>query len=157
MLSRRDWFRLSLASAASVLVSRRGFSQTAVPRKLTVYKSPTCGCCASWVTHMQSAGFTVDAHDVADDMLAQVKYTAGVPNALRSCHVALAAGYAFEGHVPPDLVKKVLDSRPKIAGLAVPGMPAGSPGMEMGGRTDRYDVIAFDRGGKSWTYSTRGA
>ena len=155
MYTRRDWLRLTLAGAATALVSRRGFAQSVAPRKLTVYKSPTCGCCTSWVQHVKSAGFTVDAHDVSDDMLTQVKDTAGVPRALRSCHVALAGAYAFEGHVPADLVKKVLDTQPKLIGLAVPGMPAGSPGMEMGGRTDHYDVIAFAKGGKSWTYASR--
>jgi hypothetical protein len=104
---------------------------------------------------MKTSGFDVDAHDVADEMLNEMKTTAGVPNPLRSCHVALAGGYAFEGHVPADLVKRALSERAKMAGLAVPGMPAGSPGMEMGGRKDRYDVMAFDRNGKSWVYASR--
>lgn len=155
MLTRRDWLRLSLTGAATVLVSRRAPAQTAIARKLTVYKSPTCGCCSNWVKRMRSAGFTVEAHDVGDDMLAQVKDTAGVPQALRSCHIALSGAYAFEGHVPADLVEKVLDQKPRIIGLAVPGMPAGSPGMEMGGRSDHYDVVAFAKDGKSWTYATR--
>jgi hypothetical protein len=80
-------------------------------------------------------------------MLEQVKATAGIPMPLRSCHVALANGYAFEGHVPADLVKKVLAEKPKILGLAVPGMPAGSPGMEMGPRHDPFEVMAFGRSG----------
>jgi hypothetical protein len=104
---------------------------------------------------MKSNGFDVQANDVTDDMLDQVKTTAGVPKQLRSCHVALAGGYAFEGHVPADLVKRALTEKPKMLGLAVPGMPAGSPGMEMGGRKDRYDVMAFDRSGKAWVYSAR--
>jgi hypothetical protein len=155
MLTRRDWLRLTLASAATVLVSRRGLGQPTAPRKLTVYKSPTCGCCTNWVQHMKAAGFTVDAHDVNDETLAQVKDTAGVPQSLRSCHVAISGAYAFEGHVPADLVEKVLDEKPRIVGLAVPGMPAGSPGMEMGGRIDHYDVMAFTRDGKSWKYAGR--
>jgi hypothetical protein len=151
---RRDWLRLTFAGLATTALSR---SALALPRamRLTVYKSPTCGCCANWVQHMKSNGFDVETHDVNDDMLDQVKTTAGVPGNLRSCHVALAAGYAFEGHVPADLVKKALTRKPKLLGLAVPGMPAGSPGMEMGGRKDRYDVIAFDRAGKSWVYASR--
>lgn len=155
MYTRRDWLRLTLASAATALVSRRASALTTAARKITVYKSPTCGCCASWIKHVKSAGFVVDAHDVSDDMLTQVKDTAGVPRALRSCHVALAGGYAFEGHVPADLVKKVLDEKPKFVGLAVPGMPLGSPGMEMGGRIDHYDVIAFTRDGKTSRYASR--
>jgi hypothetical protein len=155
MYTRRDWLRLTLAGAATAVVSRRASALEMAPRKLTVYKSPTCGCCANWVQHVKSAGFAVDAHDVSDDMLNQVKDTAGVPQALRSCHVALSGAYAFEGHVPADLVKKVLDEKPKIVGLAVPGMPAGSPGMEMAGRADHYDVIAFTKDGKSRTYASR--
>jgi hypothetical protein len=155
MLTRRDWLQLTLAGAATALISRRAFSATLAPRRLTIYKSPTCGCCANWVKHVQSAGFTVDAHDVGDDMLAQIKDNAGIPQALRSCHVAVSGAYAFEGHVPADLVKKVLDEKPELIGLAVPGMPVGSPGMEMGGRTDRYDVVAFAKDGKRWTYASR--
>jgi len=120
-----------------------------------VYKSPTCGCCANWVDRVKRSGFDVEAHDVGEDMLNQMKTTAGVPVALRSCHVALAGGYAFEGHVPPDLVKNVLTEKPKVLGLAVPGMPAGSPGMEMGDRKEPYDVMAFDRSGKSWVFAKR--
>jgi hypothetical protein len=104
---------------------------------------------------MKTNGFDVDAHDVDDGMLDQMKTTAGVPTMLRSCHLALAGGYAFEGHVPADLVKKVLTTKPKLAGLAVPGMPVGSPGMEMGGRTEPYQVMAFDRARKSWSYAKR--
>jgi hypothetical protein len=107
------------------------------------------------VTHVESAGFAVEAHDVSDDMLGQVKDSAGVPRELRGCHVALSGAYAFEGHVPPDLVKQVLNEKPRIIGLAVSGMPAGSPGMEVRDRTDRYDVIAFAQGGRRWTYARR--
>jgi len=89
-------------------------------------------------------------------MLNQVKTTAGVPPSLRSCHIALAGGYAFEGHVPADVVQKALDEKPKLVGLAVPGMPVGSPGMEMGGRKDAYEVMAFDKSGRSWVYAKRG-
>lgn len=154
-MNRRDWLQLTVAGLATSAFSR---AASASPRatRVTVYKSPTCGCCANWVAHMKNNGFTVEAHDVDDSMLEQVKITAGVPTVLRSCHVALASGYAFEGHVPTDLVKKVLSTRAKLAGLAVPGMPAGSPGMDMGGRADAYDVMAFDRAGKSWVYSHKG-
>jgi hypothetical protein len=150
-MNRRDWLQLTFAGLATTALSRSAFAALRATR-ITVYKSPTCGCCGAWVEHMKQNGFTVDAQDVADDMLEQVKTTAGVPKALRSCHVALAGGYAFEGHVPGDQVKKVLAAKPKLAGLAVPGMPAGSPGMEMGGRKDPYDGRAFDRAGKTWVY-----
>jgi hypothetical protein len=150
-MHRRDWLRLTFAGLATTAFSR----PTRNAPRITVYKSPTCGCCANWVDHMRRNGFTVDAHDVSDDMLDQAKATAGVPSSLRSCHVGLAGGYAFEGHVPADVVKQALAEKPKALGFAVPGMPAGSPGMEMGGQKDAYDVIAFDRTGKTWIYAKR--
>lgn len=153
-MNRRDWLQLSMGALATSRLSRSAFASPHAPR-LTVYKSPSCGCCANWVQYMKTNGFDVDAHDVGDEMLDQMKTTAGVPKQLRSCHVALAGGYAFEGHVPADLVKKAVTEKPKMAGLAVPGMPAGSPGMEMGRRKDRYDVMAFDQSGKSWVYASR--
>lgn len=159
MLNRREWLRLSLSGAAITLTARSVSALPILPRlaptKITVYKSALCGCCKSWVERMTSAGFVVDAHDVEDDKLPGIKDTFGIPQALRSCHVAMANGYVFEGHVPPDLVTKVLTQKPKLAGLAVPGMPAGSPGMEMGSRKDRYDVIAFAKTGRTWVYASR--
>lgn len=154
-MNRRDWLQFALAGVATSAFSRGARFAAARPIKLAVYKSPTCGCCANWVGYMKKNGFDVDAHDVGEGMLEQVKTTAGIPSALRSCHVALASGYAFEGHVPADLVKKVLTEKPKAAGLAVPGMPAGSPGMEMGGRADSYNVMAFDKTGKVWIFAKR--
>ena len=153
-MNRRDWLQLTLASLATSAF-RPALRRVSHATRIAVYKSPTCGCCANWVTHMKSNGFTVDAHDVGEDMLNQVKATAGVPEPLRSCHVALAGGYAFEGHVPADLVKKVLTEKPKALGLAVPGMPSGSPGMEMGARKDPFDVMAFDKTGRVWVYAKR--
>jgi len=153
-MNRRDWLQLTLASLTTSALSRAALAAPR-PTRLTVYKSPTCGCCANWVAHKKSNGFTVDTNDVGEDMLNQVKATAGVPMAVRSCHIALAGGYAFEGHVPADLVKKVLAEKPKAIGLAVPGMPAGSPGMETAGRKDAFEVLAFDRAGKVWLYSKR--
>src|SRR5215216_4251577 len=157
MLSRRDWFRLTLSGAAATVLARVLPAQTSplAPAKLTVYKSPTCGCCRAWVDHMKSKGFTVETHDMPDDKLAEVKDTFGVPVALRSCHVALLGAYVLEGHVPADLAQRLMAEKPKLVGLAVPGMPAGSPGMEMGPRKDKYDVVAFAGGGKTWTYASR--
>lgn len=156
-MNRRDWLQLSVVGIATSALSRRAVGAVAVSRKtrLAVYKSPTCGCCANWVEYMTRNAFVVDAHDVDEGMLNQVKATAGVPMALRSCHVALANGYAFEGHVPADLVLKTLTEKPKALGLAVPGMPSGSPGMEMGGRHDPYEVMAFDRTGRVWVFAKR--
>ena len=122
--------------------------------EVTVYKSATCGCCTEWVAHLRRHGFPVKTEDVAE--LQPVKARHGVPADLQSCHTALAGGYVVEGHVPADLVERLLRERPKIAGLAVPGMPAGSPGMEVpGARAERYQVLAFDRSGKTRVFATR--
>ena len=112
---------------------------------VTVYKSPTCGCCSMWVEHLEASGFEVNAID-RDDMAA-VKDSLGVPDHLSSCHTAVVGGYVVEGHVPAEDVARLLEEQPAAHGLAVPGMPAGSPGMEMGGRRDPYDVIVFDEAG----------
>lgn len=118
---------------------------------VTVYKSPTCGCCEKWVDHMRASGFRVVAHDT-DDMT-RIKTDLGVPDSLGSCHTAVVGGYVLEGHVPSDLVRRLLRERPVTSGLAVPGMPMGSPGME-GAYADRYDVVAYGRGGTR-VYDTR--
>ena len=109
---------------------------------LTVYKDPSCGCCTNWIDHLRASGLKPTVHDRTD--MDALKDSLGVPAALRSCHTAVAGKYVIEGHVPAADVKRLLATAPKgVVGLAVPGMPTGSPGMEMGGRTDRYDVIAF--------------
>jgi hypothetical protein len=121
---------------------------------VTVYKSPTCGCCAKWNDHMKAAGFAVTSNDLPD--VAPLKNKHGVPLEARSCHTALVGGYVVEGHVPADVVKKLLRERPAIAGIAAPGMPVGSPGMEMpDGRKDTYQIVAFDKAGKTSVYATR--
>lgn len=107
---------------------------------LVVYKSPTCGCCAKWVEHMQQAGFTVVVHDTDD--LAPVKASAGVPSSLEACHTARIGGYVIEGHVPATDVRRLLRERPAVAGIAVPGMPSGSPGMEAS-VSEHYRVVSF--------------
>lgn len=121
--------------------------------EVTVYKSPACGCCRGWVEHMRRAGFTVKAQDVEDIQV--VKTTYGLPLKLASCHTSLAGGYVLEGHIPAEVVERVLRERPKVAGLAVPGMPVGSPGMEQGSRRDPYDILAFDKQGKTSVYESR--
>ena len=114
---------------------------------ILVYKTEGCGCCNGWVEHLQAAGFEVDARNVTD--LMSVKLDAGLPADLSSCHTALVDGYVVEGHVPADVVKRLLAERPEAAGIAVPGMPVGSPGME-GPNPRPYDVQVFDRqGGRS--------
>ena len=123
------------------------------PPAITVYKTPTCGCCGKWIDHLEASGFRVDTR-VLDD-LGPVKSAHKVPLRLASCHTALVDGYVVEGHVPADVIKRLLAERPPIAGIAVPGMPIGSPGMEMGNQRDRYQVISFDGDGRMAVYAER--
>ena len=111
--------------------------------EVTVYKSPTCGCCSKWVDHLTASGFKVTAHDTSD--MQAVKTRLGVPDAMASCHTSVVGGYIIEGHVPAADIQRLLRDKPKIAGLAVPGMVMGSPGME-GSRSDPYNVMAFGEG-----------
>lgn len=115
-----------------------------------VYKTETCGCCNGWVEHLRAAGFNVDARNVRD--LMSVKTDAGVPGPMVTCHTALVDGYVVEGHVPVDQIKRMLAERPDVAGIAVAGMPIGSPGME-GPNAKPYQVMAFDRQGRTSVYA----
>lgn len=147
MPSRRDFLRTSLVGSAALAVAALPATAFArAPIAITVYKSPSCGCCAKWVEHLEKNGFAPAVRDMQN--VDEVKDTFGVPNALRSCHTASVGKYVVEGHVPAADIQRLLREHPAIAGLAAPGMPNGAPGME-GGRTDRYDVIAFDRAGKT--------
>jgi hypothetical protein len=138
-LARRAVLRLSgLALAAACLPAA---ASTAIPA--TVHKNPWCGCCLAWVAHLERHGFAVTVVDVED--LAPLKQKLGVPVHLASCHTAEIDGYTIEGHVPAEAIHRLLDERPAVAGLAVPGMPAGSPGMESD-MPEAYDVIAFGPG-----------
>jgi hypothetical protein len=119
---------------------------------ITVYKDPSCGCCTKWVKHLSANGFVVTTRDVQN--IDEIKRAMNVPVALQSCHTAVVDRYVIEGHVPADLVKKALKEKPAILGLAVPGMPAGSPGMESD-HVEPYNVIAFDRDGKTRVYAKR--
>lgn len=115
---------------------------------IQVYKSPSCGCCVEWIEHLRQHGFEVEVVD-RPNMLA-VKSELGLPRELASCHTARVAGYLVEGHVPAQDIRRLLQDRPALAGLAVPGMPVGSPGMEVEGRpADEYDVVAFDASGST--------
>ena len=106
---------------------------------VTVYKSPTCGCCAKWVEHLEASGFAVETVDRTD--MGTVKDSLGVSRDLSSCHTGVVDGYVVEGHVPAEQIKRLLDERPDALGLSVPGMPIGSPGMEVGDQRDPYDVV----------------
>ena len=121
--------------------------------ELMVYKSPTCGCCSKWIEHLEANGFQVESEDLLD--LRALKQTNGIPPRLGSCHTAIVEGYVIEGHVPAQDISRLLEERPAVAGLAVPGMPIGSPGME-GPNPERYEVLSFDGGGKTSVFATHG-
>jgi hypothetical protein len=127
-------------------------TQQTVAADIVVYKSPTCGCCGKWVEHMEKAGFSVDVENMSD--VAPIKRELGIPGRMQSCHTAKVGDYFVEGHVPADLVKRLLADKPDIKGLTVPGMPMGSPGME-GPRKDPYDVIAIGKDGGYRVYARR--
>ena len=122
-------------------------SQPAQAVDVTVHKSPSCGCCGAWVDHLRASGFTVAVNDVED--LHPIKQRLGVPGQLHSCHTAEAGGYTIEGHVPAADIRRLLAEKPAARGLAVPGMPIGSPGMEQGDRKEPYSVVLFGNGGYS--------
>ena len=132
-----------LLGAAPIAQDSKKPSKESLPT-VTVYRTPTCGCCGKWVEHLKSAGFTVSDHVIQNLETAQGR--AKVPLNLRSCHTALVGRYVVEGHIPADVVKDLLRKRPNVEGIAVPGMPAGSPGMESPYPV-AYDVIAFDKNG----------
>ncbi|MBI3792262.1 MAG: DUF411 domain-containing protein [Gemmatimonadetes bacterium] len=126
-------------------------AHTALP-PITVYKSRSCGCCKNWVQHMVAAGFTVNAVDSED--VGAVKAQMGIREQYQSCHTGLIGRYVIEGHVPADLVKRLVAEKPDALGLAVPGMPVGSPGMEQG-PAEKYDVLLLTRTGKASVYAKR--
>lgn len=138
MITRRSFL---CGTAATLALASFGRANAQYPALLNVYKSPTCGCCGEWIKHMRANGFRVETHDVADVMPIKRRY--GVPDELASCHTAVIAGYAIEGHVPAADVQKLLRERPKVRGLAVPGMVPGAPGMEQG-PPQPYATLAFD-------------
>jgi hypothetical protein len=121
-----------------------GAPALADPTEVLVYKSPTCGCCNAWIDHLRENDFVVKSTDVPD--VAPIKLENGVPHSLGACHTALVGGYVVEGHVPAEAVRKLLKERPAVAGLTVPGMPIGSPGME-GPHPERYQVFSFGAAG----------
>lgn len=148
--------RSLLVGTAALLVAGAGGRPGGAAAKptITVHKSSTCGCCAAWVGHLRTSGYPVTTDDVED--LAPIKRKLGVPHALQSCHTAEVEGYIIEGHVPADLIDRLLRERPSVVGLAVPGMPVGSPGMEAPGQAaERYQVLAFDQKGRTTVFASR--
>ena len=130
--------------AAGLMLWRPATAAEALP-KITVTRDPNCGCCGAWVTHVKAAGFPVEVIEIDD--VAPLKTKLGVPDAVASCHTAQVGGYVVEGHVPAEAIKRLLAERPKAIGLAVAGMPVGSPGMEVRGQApDSYEVMIFSAG-----------
>ena len=127
-------------------------AESAAAATLVVTKSAYCGCCKHWVEHMKKAGFAVEVREVED--VTPTARKLGVPDKLRSCHTSQIGGYAIEGHVPAADVKRLLAAKPKAAGLAVPGMVAGSPGMEQGDYKEPYQVLLFDKTGKTKVFAS---
>ncbi|MGB3518850.1 MAG: DUF411 domain-containing protein [Elainellaceae cyanobacterium] len=139
------------SSAPTTQTSPTPAQQRLAEPALIVFRSPTCSCCGQWIEHMEAAGFRVEDH-VTDDMTA-IKQQHGVPDHLSSCHTALVNGYVIEGHVPASDVQRLLREQPDVVGIAVPGMPIGSPGMEMGDEVEPYAVIAFTQTGETLTFA----
>jgi hypothetical protein len=143
---------LAALSLAALLVATAS-AQAPALTKMTVYKSPTCGCCAKWVEHMKKAGFDLAVTDT--DNVSLIKAEHKVPSNLAACHTAIVNGYVVEGHVPDDVIRKMLAEKPKISGIAVAGMPMGAPGMETEGVPQSYDVMAFHATGASHVYAKK--
>ncbi len=150
-ISRRDL----LARSAAVLLGTiplRLVQAQAGKTPMMVYKDPGCGCCEKWVGLMRQAGFEVSVRDTTN--MDPIKQRYHVPAALVSCHTALTGGYVIEGHVPADLIRKLLKEKPAVVGLTVPGMVTGSPGME-GATREAYQVLTFDQAAKTTVYARR--
>lgn len=148
---KRRLLLLSSVAAASAFVALPFVAEIAA-KEVHVFKSRTCGCCGAWVRHMKSAGFAVKVTDV-DDTTAERKRL-GMPERFGSCHTATVDGYVLEGHVPATEVKRLLEAGTKAIGLAVPSMPIGSPGMEMGARKEPYQVLLIDHSGAASAYAS---
>lgn len=121
------------------------------PVEIEVYRSASCSCCSKWVNHLKQNKFIVRDYVVDDVQKVKDKY--GVPKNMASCHTALVNGYVVEGHVPAKDITRLLKEKPEIVGISVPGMPVGTPGMEMGGRKDPYEVISFDKNKNNQVFS----
>ncbi len=161
-VDRREFLRAGAFAAlgmfgAKALGAQQGRPAAQALAPMTIYKSASCGCCHQWVAHVRAAGFTV--REVNTEDLATVKREMGVPARLSSCHTVVVGSYVVEGHVPADDVKRLLRERPAgVRGLAVPGMPVGSPGMEQGppSQYERYQVLAFTAAGATTVFATHG-
>ena len=153
-MQRRLWLQ---AAAALLILNTAARAQTAAKPSIEVWKSPTCGCCKDWVKHLQANGFAVLTHEVDEAQKNTVRRKLGLSDQYRSCHTAVVSGYVIEGHVPARDIWRLIRNRPPGLGLAVPGMPIGSPGMDTsayGGRQDPYAVLLVQRDNRSSVYQS---
>lgn len=137
--------------AATILAFTSPLALAGGGHTIEMYKNAGCGCCDEWAKHLEKNGFEVKVHEVADAGAWRRK--AGIPDAYGSCHTAMVGGYAVEGHVPAADIKRLLEKRPKAVGIAVPGMPLGSPGMEQGGVKHPYEVLLVRKGGATEVFA----
>ena len=152
MLSTTKAFPARLAFAAFLALPAQ-FAYASDTQILEVWKDPNCGCCQAWVDHLKEAGFEAKIHETA--AMSSVKTMNRVPDQLASCHTARVGGYVIEGHVPASDIMRLLSEKPQVHGLAVPGMPLGSPGMETpDGDKEAYDVLSFDESGNAAVWSS---
>lgn len=146
-----------VAAAMALLVTTGCIAETppeasaADASTMVVYHDPNCGCCGKWIEHMEQHGFTVEA--VRETDMNAIKRKLGVPANLPSCHTATIGDYVVEGHVPAGDVQRMMEEKPDIAGIAVPGMPLGSPGMEYGEARHAFDVVSFDQTGTTAVFN----
>ena len=147
---------LALAVVAVALSASPAAQQPVAGPAVDVYKTSTCTCCSKWIDHLRAAGFRVRFVDMPQAELNKLKTKHSVPSEISSCHTALTGGYVIEGHIPATVVKRLLREKPKVAGIAVPGMPPGSPGMEVPQQQlPAYEVLTFDKQGKTRVFSTQ--
>ncbi|MDB5885541.1 MAG: metal-binding protein [Polaromonas sp.] len=149
--TRRPLLQLALLGAAT-LAWPHAARAAAGPQAITVWKTPSCGCCKEWVAHLGKNGFKPVVNDVEDT--APMRQKLGLPEKYGACHTASVNGYVVEGHVPAQAIRRLLREKPKAVGLAVLGMPAGSPGMEIGDRHDAYDVLLVTPDGRARVYQS---
>jgi hypothetical protein len=152
-MKRRQLLNTTVALAAAGMATLTGAATPRIP--MEVWKTPTCGCCKDWIRHLESKGFEVKFHDVSNAAKNDIRRRVGLADKHGSCHTALVGGYVIEGHVPAREIHRLLKEKPKALGLAVPGMPVGSPGMdgpEYGGQKDPYEVLLVQRDGTATVF-----
>lgn len=148
------WTRFALPGAVLLTLGAApaGAAKPMAPLPgVVLYKSALCGCCGKWADHLRTAGFRVVTRNVESLTAIEARY--GVPRGLSACHTALVGGYVVVGHVPADVLQRLLVERPAVAGISVPGMPRSAPGMD--GAPQHYDVVAFDRDGHHRVYARK--